>query len=102
MPPPSAAAALVDGTFGPSLPGTKPSWLGTGVLVPEPEAVPLLAEYRDPAGPTLPGRRSTEDRLTLKGEFAVKRLSAEKALVMLPELSTDMSMDAGVGAEDAR
>ena len=102
IPPPAAASALVDGTFGPSLPGTKPNWLGAGVLEPDPVPVPLLEEYKEPGAPPLPFLRRTEERLRLKAVLALNLFRAEKALVMVPELSTDMSTDAGVGAEEAR
>ena len=103
MPPPFTASALVAGTFGPSFPGIKPTWLGAGVLEPDPVPVrvPLLDEYND--GPVvLVFLRTTDDRLMLNAGFALKRLSAENALTIVPELSTDMSMLAGVGADEAR
>lgn len=102
MPPPFAAAALVDGTFGPSFPGMNPSWLATGVLEPEPVPVPLLDEYKEPPVPRPPFLRTTEDRLRLNAELVPNFRRAEKALATVPELSTDMLTDAGVGAEEAR
>jgi hypothetical protein len=80
----------------------KPAWLGAGVLEPEPVCVPLLEEYNEPVAPPLPSLRSTDDRLRLKALLTLNLLKAEKALVMVPELSTEKSTDAGAGADDAR
>jgi hypothetical protein len=83
----------------------KPIWLGTGVLEPEPlpVPVPVLDEYNEaPVPPPLACRSTTEERFKLKAELAPSLLKAEKALAMVPELSTETSTDAGVGAEVAR
>lgn len=77
----------------------KPAWLGAGVLEPERVRVPLSEEYSDPAVPPPPSLRSTDERFRLKALLTLNLLNAEK---VLPELSTDISTDAGVGADDAR
>lgn len=69
---------------------------------PVPVPVPLLDEYNDGPVPMLPFLRRTELRLRLNAGLALNRLRAENALAMVPELSTDMSIDAGVGADEAR
>jgi hypothetical protein len=67
-----------------------------------PVPVPLLDEYNDCPVPLLPFLRRTELRLRLNAGLALNRLRAENALAMVPELSRDMSIDAGVGADEAR
>ena len=107
IPPPLAASALVSGTFGPSFPGTRPSWLGAGVLLPEPEPVrvPLLDEYNESLVLLKPDFLITEDRLRLKGDPTPNFFKAEKALLRVPVLAAEsppMDIGPGVGADDAR
>ena len=105
MPPPPAASALVEGTLGPSLPGTKPSWLAMGVEDPDPDPVrvPVLEEYSDPLVRLNPDFLIIEERLRLNAELTPNLFKAESAVFIVPALASESPpIDIVPGAEDAR
>jgi hypothetical protein len=63
--------------------------------------VPLFEEYNDPLVRLQPDFFTTEDRLRLKAELALKRFSAEIAVAMVP-FDADESPPIDIGADDAR